>query len=57
MMTVLYIASPTWTPADEQYHWSITNPDGSPRPAYDALKGMPRLSPAASPSPSPTSTQ
>jgi len=54
MMTVLYIAGPTWTPADEQYHWSITNPDGSPRPAYEALKGMLGLSPAASPSPSPS---
>jgi polysaccharide biosynthesis protein PslG len=39
-MTVIYIADPTWTRNDEQYWWSITNPDGSARPAYTALKGF-----------------
>ncbi|MCL4459985.1 MAG: hypothetical protein M1136_06790 [Chloroflexi bacterium] len=39
-MTVIYIASPDWTPAQEQYYWSITNPDGTVRPAYTALKNM-----------------
>ena len=24
----------------EQYWWSITNPDGTPRPAYTALKAF-----------------
>ena len=28
---------PNWTEQSEQYWWSVTNPDGSPRPAYDAL--------------------
>jgi hypothetical protein len=42
VMTVIYLPSPDWTAADEQYYWSITNPDGSPRPAYTSLKSMPR---------------
>ncbi len=37
-LTVIYIADPTWTQQQEQYWWSITNPDGSARPAYTALK-------------------
>jgi polysaccharide biosynthesis protein PslG len=37
-MTVIYIPDPAWTQQDEQYWWSITNPDGSVRPAYTALK-------------------
>jgi LysM repeat protein len=41
-MTVLSIANPAWTEADEQYWWSITNPDGSVRPAYQALKAAPK---------------
>jgi len=39
-MTVIYIPDPAWTQQDEQYWWSITNPDGTPRPAYTALKGL-----------------
>lgn len=39
-MTVIYIPDPAWTQQDEQYWWSITNPDGMPRPAYTALKGF-----------------
>jgi len=39
-MTVIYIPDPAWTQQDEQYWWSITNPDGSPRPAYTALKNL-----------------
>jgi hypothetical protein len=38
MMTVIYLPSPTWTASDEQYYWSIANPDGSLRPAYNTLK-------------------
>jgi hypothetical protein len=37
-MTVIYIPDPTWNQQDEQYWWSITNPDRTPRPAYTALK-------------------
>jgi polysaccharide biosynthesis protein PslG len=39
-MTVIYIPDPAWTQSDEQYWWSITNPDGTPRPAYTALKSF-----------------
>jgi len=35
---VIYLADPTWTTQQEQYWWSITNPDGSARPAYAALR-------------------
>jgi LysM repeat protein len=41
-MTVLSIANPSWTEAEEQYWWSITNPDGTVRPAYDTLKAAPK---------------
>jgi polysaccharide biosynthesis protein PslG len=37
VMTLWTIADPSWGPEDEQVWWSITNPDGSPRPAYDRL--------------------
>ena len=39
-MVVLYIPEPEWTANDEQYYWSITNPDGTVRPAYTALKAF-----------------
>jgi hypothetical protein len=39
-MTVIYIPDPSWKQQQEQYWWSITNPDGTPRPAYTALKGF-----------------
>ena len=39
-MTVIYIPDPNWTQQDEQYWWSITNPDGTPRPASTALKSL-----------------
>ena len=42
LMSLIYISDPTWTQADEQYWWAITNPDGSPRAAYNALKAMPK---------------
>ncbi|MGB8648824.1 MAG: hypothetical protein WCF84_26545 [Anaerolineae bacterium] len=41
-MSLIYIASPDWTNKDEKYWWAITNPDGTTRPAYDALKAMPK---------------
>jgi len=64
LMVVMYIPEPEWTANDEQYYWSITNPDGTARPAYAALKSYlqgsqpaggtaPSASPAASPSPAP----
>lgn len=37
-MTIIYLAQPDWTARDEQYWWSVTNPDGTVRPAYEALK-------------------
>jgi polysaccharide biosynthesis protein PslG len=39
-MTVIYIPDPAWTQQQEQYWWSITNPDGTPRPAYTALTAL-----------------
>jgi hypothetical protein len=42
VMSVIYIADPDWTPNDEQYWWAITNPDGTTRPAYQAIKNMPK---------------
>lgn len=40
LMTTIYIADYTWTEENEQYWWAITLPDGTPRPAYFALKEM-----------------
>lgn len=40
VMTTIFFADAAWTPADEQYWWSIVLPDGTPRPAYTALKNM-----------------
>jgi polysaccharide biosynthesis protein PslG len=39
-MSVIYIPDPRWTQQQEQYWWSIVNPDGSARPAYNALRGF-----------------
>jgi hypothetical protein len=39
-MNVIYIADPAWTKDNEQYYWAITNPDGSTRPAFQALQSM-----------------
>jgi hypothetical protein len=41
-MSAIYIASPTWTTNDEEYYWSITLPDGTARPSYQALAAMPK---------------
>jgi polysaccharide biosynthesis protein PslG len=38
VMTLWNLSAPGWTRNNEEYWWSITNPDGSTRPAYDALK-------------------
>jgi len=37
VMILWNVSSPGWTPDTEQYWWSITYPDGTARPAYDAL--------------------
>ena len=38
VMALWTLADPTWQPQDEQVWWSITDPDGSPRQAYDRVK-------------------
>jgi hypothetical protein len=41
LMTTIYIADAQWLPEQhEQYWWSIVLPDGTPRPAYEALWEM-----------------
>jgi hypothetical protein len=42
LMTVVYLADPSWTPDDEQYWWAITEPSQELmlRPAYKALQEM-----------------
>jgi len=45
LMSLIYIADPFWTENDEQYWWAITTPgypNLNPRPAYNALKAMPK---------------
>jgi hypothetical protein len=37
VMALWTIADPAWGPAQEQVWWAITNPDGTPRPAYERL--------------------
>ena len=41
LMTTIYIAEWEWTPENEQWWWAVVLPDGTPRPAYFALKDMP----------------
>ena len=36
-ITVWAISDPEWTQDNEQYWWAITDPDGTPRPAYNAI--------------------
>jgi hypothetical protein len=40
LMTVIYIPDSRWQPEQEQVYWSITNLDGTPRDAYQALKRL-----------------
>jgi polysaccharide biosynthesis protein PslG len=45
LMVAIYIADYDWSPeTHEQWWWAITLPDGSPRPAYEALKAMDKVS-------------
>ena len=41
-MFVIYMANPDWTKDDEEYWWSIDQPDGTPRGAYVRIKAMPK---------------
>jgi polysaccharide biosynthesis protein PslG len=43
IMSAIYICDPDWTPENEQYWWCVNNPDGTPRPAFEALKAMPKV--------------
>jgi hypothetical protein len=45
LMSLIYIVDPDWTEDQEQYWWAISEPgypDFRPRPAYAALKAMPK---------------
>jgi polysaccharide biosynthesis protein PslG len=45
LMSLIYISDPDWKDTDEQYWWAITYPsypEFKPRPAYLALKAMPK---------------
>lgn len=45
LMSLIFVADYDWTPDDEQYWWAITEPgypEFIPRPAYTALKNMPK---------------
>jgi hypothetical protein len=40
-MVTIYIADHDWTAEEnEQWWWAITLPDGTPRPAFHALRDM-----------------
>jgi polysaccharide biosynthesis protein PslG len=43
VMGLWTLADPGWTTDREEYWWAITNPDGTPRPAYTAVQSA-RLS-------------
>ncbi len=38
VMTLWTLSDPTWTADREEYWWAVVNPDGTPRPAWTALK-------------------
>jgi GH35 family endo-1,4-beta-xylanase len=40
LMSTIYIADYHWTQENEQWWWAIVLPDGTPRPAYEALREM-----------------
>jgi len=49
VMVLWTLADPTWDKSREEYWWAITDPDGSPRPAYtrvaDAIRAF-KLAPS-----------
>jgi hypothetical protein len=42
IMSTIYLCDADWTQQNEQYWWCVNNPDGTPRPAFGALKAMPK---------------
>jgi hypothetical protein len=38
VMTVWTLPDPSWNSDREEYWWAITNPDGTPRPAYTLIR-------------------
>ncbi len=40
VMSLIYMANPDWTKADEKFWWAIDEPDGTPRAAYVELQKM-----------------
>jgi hypothetical protein len=38
VMAVWTMSDPSWGPDREEYWWAITNPDGTPRPAYSRIR-------------------
>ena len=38
VMVLWTLADPNWDQGREEYWWAITNPDGSPRAAYDSVR-------------------
>ena len=38
VMSVWTLPDPTWNTDREEYWWAITNPDGTPRPAYTRIR-------------------
>jgi hypothetical protein len=37
-MSAIYLPEPRWTRDDEQYYWSLTDPDGTLRPSFLAVQ-------------------
>ncbi|MCC7019626.1 MAG: beta-galactosidase [Ardenticatenales bacterium] len=42
IMSTIYLCNADWTKDDEQYWWCVNDPEGTPRPAFNALKAMPK---------------
>ncbi len=42
VMSTIYLCNSDWSKDNEQYWWCVNNPDGTPRPAFEALKNMPK---------------
>lgn len=42
IMSLIFMSNADWNGSEEQFWWAITEPDGTPRPAYNALKAMPK---------------
>ena len=42
LVSVIYLPKPSWTEADEEYWWAISEPNFRARPAFAALVAMPK---------------